>query len=150
MIICDITSLTWCHWWNSTNVQALLFLCYWRSLLFILTAIVWVIDVSRVALFYTYQSLNHWQRRHTALTSHTDTSAKDLRPISAWSCFSNMTMYNIGTVFQLGCFFFTCKDVQTTKFGIIKENIKLGKYSSGYLSVCSGRWSMLDYYHKVL
>lgn len=149
MTICHIPSLTWCHWWNSTNVQVLLFLCYWRLLLFILTAIIWAIDVSRVALFYTYQSLNHWQRRHTALTSHTILLQKIYDPSAhglvsqIWLCIIYFDQY-----FSYD-FFFTCKDT-TTMFGILKENKKLGKYSSGYLSVCSGRWSMLDYYHKVL
>lgn len=59
------------------------------------------------SLVYTYHSENHWLRMYTALTSHRDTSAKDLRPISAW-CFwiCNRDCIQLHSCFRLCCFFF--------------------------------------------
>lgn len=95
------------------------------------------------SLVYTYHSENHWLRMYTALTSHRDTSAKDLRPISAW-CFwiCNRDCIQLHSCFRLFCFFL-----------IFNKKIKiLYKWKKVVVdtSFCSGRWSKLDYYHKVL
>lgn len=72
---------------------------------------------------------------HTALTSHRDTSAKDYDP-SAHGLVFKIKFYE-NFIFDFVTLKYFIKILVDWNLEIIKK--KLGKYSIGYLSVCSGR-----------